>query len=83
MSLNVTPSNGASITVTGTNSTGAEVNFSDEVEFDNFVNLIKGRTTTDFTTEVSSYDKILTLSTCYNNWEKMVLHAKLIEHREK
>lgn len=60
-----------------------KTNFSDEVEFDNFVNLIKGRTTTDFTTEVSSYDKILTLSTCYNNWEKMVLHAKLIEHREK
>ena len=60
-----------------------KTNFSEEIDFENFISLVRGRSTTNFTTEVSTYDKILTLSTCYNNWEKMVLHAKLLEHKEK
>ena len=36
-----------------------------------------------FTSQVNELDKILTLSTCYNELEKVVLHAKLIKIEEK
>ena len=32
-----------------------------------------------FDTKVGSNDKLLTLSTCYNEVDRMVLHAKLIK----
>ena len=35
------------------------------------------------TPEVNELDKVLTLSTCYNELEKVVLHAKLIKIEEK
>ena len=35
--------------------------------------------TYNFNTEVNANDKILTLSTCYNDNDKVVLHAKLIK----
>ena len=37
----------------------------------------------NFNTTVNDYDQILTLSTCYNNSEKMVIHAKLIKKENK
>ncbi len=46
-----------------------------------FINTVKNRSLYDFAVDVSIDDKILTLSTCYNNAEKVVLHAKLIERR--
>ena len=55
-----------------------EINFTDD-EFDNFIKLISNRSKYNFNTSVNVDDKILTLSTCYNNNEKVVLHAKLIK----
>lgn len=44
-----------------------------------FVNMLMNRSQYNFNTDVSSSDKILTLSTCYSDTEKMVMHAKLIK----
>lgn len=52
--------------------------YSDE-EFNNFTDMLINRSVHNFDTTVNSSDRILTLSTCYNNYEKVVLHAKLIK----
>ena len=41
--------------------------------------MLKSRSQYDFNVEFSAEDKILTLSTCYNDEERVVLHAKLIK----
>ena len=45
--------------------------------------MIKKRSVHNFNVNVSNNDKILTLSTCYNKSDKVVLHAKLIEKESK
>ena len=53
--------------------------FSDENTFSSFVNVLKNRSIYDFGVDVTSNDKILTLSSCIGSGEKrVVLHAKLI-----
>ena len=59
-----------------------ETTFSDN-EFESFINLIKGRSSYNFETDVTNEDKVLTLSTCYNDNDKMVVHAKLIKYVQK
>lgn len=59
-----------------------ETFFSDN-EFESFINLIKGRSSYNFETNVTNEDKVLTLSTCYNDNDKMVVHAKLIKYVQK
>ena len=54
-------------------------NYDDSDAYSNFLNKIKNRSLYDFTTNITEKNKILTLSTCYNDKEKMVLHAKLIK----
>ena len=54
-------------------------NFSNE-EFEKFIKTIKKRSVHDFNVEVNTSDKILTLSSCYNNKDKIVLHAVLIKN---
>ena len=49
------------------------------VEFKTFINTIKERSVYDYNVDVNTSDKILTLSSCYNNEKRMVLHAKLIK----
>ena len=44
--------------------------------------MIKDRSSYNFNTNVTSTDNILTLSTCYNNSDKMVVHAKLIKNQK-
>ncbi len=56
-----------------------QTDFRSDEEFGNFLNTLKGRSMFDFRTSIGSTDKILTLSTCYNEFEKMVVHAKLIK----
>ena len=56
-----------------------QINFYDSNDYGDFISLLKNRSMYNFNTEVSTDDKILTLSTCYNNYEKMVMHAKLIK----
>ena len=52
--------------------------FSGDEEFSTFIDTIKSRSFYDYNTSVSTSDKILTLSSCYDNKIRMVLHAKLI-----
>lgn len=53
--------------------------FSNDNEFDQFVNTIKKRSIKEFDIDVSNSDNILTLSTCANNNKyRVVLHAKKI-----
>lgn len=56
-----------------------KVDFSSDDEYLNFINLILNRSQYDFNTYVGINDRIVTLSTCYNDEEKVVLHAKLIK----
>ena len=60
-----------------------KVSFDNDDEFMEFIDMIKNRSTNDFGTTVSNDDKILTLSTCYNDDEKVVLHAKLIKKESR
>ena len=48
-------------------------------EYKEFIQMIKGRSQFEFDVNVTENDKILTLSTCFNNKERMVVHAVLIE----
>ncbi|MBQ9012945.1 MAG: class B sortase [Bacilli bacterium] len=57
-------------------------NFSDN-DFSDFIDKIKKRSINDFNVEVKNSDKILTLSSCYDNKKRMVLHAKLINYENK
>lgn len=59
--------------------------FNSNGEFLKFVDLIKSRSIIKSSSvsdsniyKFDSGDKILTLTTCYNNWQKLVVHAKLI-----
>ena len=60
-----------------------QTNFNDETEYQNFLDMIKDRSSYNFDTNVASTDNIITLSTCYNNSDKMVVHAKLIKKESK
>ena len=56
-----------------------QIDFSSDSEFLEFINMLKERSQYDFNVEFNELDKILTLSTCYNDEERVVLHAKLIK----
>lgn len=60
-----------------------QTNFNNDNEFQDFINMIISRSSYNFNTSVSVNDYILTLSTCYNNSDKMVVHAKLIKKEQK
>ena len=60
-----------------------KTDFNDDTEYQNFLDMIKNRSSHNFNTNVTSTDNILTLSTCYNNNEIMVVHAKLIKKESK
>lgn len=55
------------------------VEFKDNDDFMNFASMLLDRSIHNFNTTISQNDKILTLSTCYSNNQKLVLHAKLIK----
>ncbi len=57
-----------------------KVEFNNDEEYDDFLTMIKNRSIYNFQTEPNHNDKILTLSTCYNRSEKLVVHAKMIKH---
>ena len=60
-----------------------QIEFSNSNEFENFLELIINRSSYDFKTTLSSNDQIITLSTCYNKADKIVVHAKLIKREIK
>lgn len=57
--------------------------FTSNDQFLNFANILKDRSQYNFNTPVYGEDKILTLSTCYDDYSKMVIHAKLIKKEAK
>lgn len=59
------------------------INFKNDNEFASFIQMIQDRSVYKFNTKVTNTDNILTLSTCYANNEKMVMHAKLIKYVDK
>ena len=60
-----------------------QVKFKDDKEFIEFGNTLINRSAYNFNTNITENDKILTLSTCYDNNNKAVLHAKLIKREKK
>ena len=60
-----------------------QVYFNDDNEYQKFLDMIIGRSMHNFNTSVNANDNILTLSTCYNESDKVVLHAKLIKKEVK
>ena len=56
-----------------------QVDFKTDEQFLNFTKMLMDRSAHNFDTQVSANDKIITLSTCYNETERVVLHAKLIK----
>lgn len=56
-----------------------QVRFSNAEAFLKFTEKLISRSNYDFNTAIEKSDKILTLSTCYDDTDKMVLHAKLIK----
>lgn len=57
--------------------------FTNEADFNAFANMLKDRSAHDFNTSVNGSDRIITLSTCYSETERVVLHAKLIKRQAK
>ena len=56
-----------------------KTDFSSDKEFSNFINKLKKRSIYNYNVDLNDTDSILTLSSCYNEKEKVVLHAKLVE----
>ncbi len=57
-----------------------DISFNNESELDNFINLTKSRSVHNFKETSDSVNKVLTLSTCYNRSERIVLHARLVNN---
>lgn len=60
-----------------------KVKFNNNEEFLNFSNILLNRSQYDFNTTINSEDRIITLSTCYNDDDKIAIHAKLIKKELK
>lgn len=58
-------------------------NFSNNNDFMEFASMITDRSMYDFDTKINENDYLLTLSTCYNKTDRMVIHAKLIKKETK
>jgi len=58
-------------------------NFNNNIEYQNWLNTMIGRSEYNFNTTVNINDKILTLSTCYGSDKRVVMQAKLIKRAEK
>ena len=58
--------------------------FNSDEAYGEFLNIMKSRSEVDFSAEVNTNDKILTLSTCKDNFgNRVVMHAKLIKRETR
>ena len=60
-----------------------QTDFNSEKEIQTFFDMLKERSVLNIDIPITSNDKILTLSTCYNNDIKIVVHAKLVKYMER
>ena len=58
-------------------------NFSSDDEFLNFAKTLKKRSNHNYNVDLNKDDYILTLSSCYNDSEKIVLHSKLVKREAR
>lgn len=58
-------------------------NFDNDEKYLEFLNLLLNRSVFNFNTSVDANDSIITLSTCYNKTDKIVMHAKLIKAQKR
>ena len=58
--------------------------FNSDESFDKFINTVERRSIYDFGVEVNYNDRIITLSTCFNDkGTRLVVHAKLVKIQER
>lgn len=60
-----------------------QTEFNDDTEYQNFLDLITSRSAFNFNSSVNTTDKIITLSTCFDDNDKVVMHAKLIKSEKR
>lgn len=72
-----------SVYVIETESYYITTNFNSDEEYLTFLETMKSRSRYDFDTNLSASDRIITLSTCYDDDRKTVVHAKLIKRELK
>lgn len=60
-----------------------QTSFSNKSDYQSFLNLISQRSILAFDVNLNTEDRILSLSTCLNKNEKVVMHAKLIKKETK
>lgn len=60
-----------------------QTEFNSDEDYIEFLNKLKARSFYDFKTQINEKDKIITLSSCYNNQLRVVLHAKLIKRENR
>lgn len=57
--------------------------FNNDESFLTFLQTLKSRSVYNYGVDINKDDKILTLSSCYDDKKRMVLHAKLIENQPR
>lgn len=57
--------------------------FATDDSYEKFIKTIKKRSVHDYKLDVTTNDKILTLSSCYDDTKRVVLHAKLIKQEKR
>lgn len=72
-----------SLYVIDTTSDYLQIDFSSENLYQEFLDMLVKRSHYQFETDVLKSDRIITLSTCYNSSQKLVIHAKLIKEIKK
>jgi len=60
-----------------------QTEFVDNNEFYTFATMLLNRSQHNFNTSINENDRLLTLSTCYRNDEKLAIHAKLIKKESR
>lgn len=60
-----------------------QTEFNSDDEYQRFIDMLLKRSSYNFNSYVNENDNIVTLSTCYNNSDKLVAHAKLIKKEKR
>ncbi len=60
-----------------------QTSFNSDKDFKEFANTLKKRSVYYFNANINEKDTLLTLSTCFNKKEKMVVHAKLLKKEKR
>lgn len=60
-----------------------QTEFNSDDEYQRFIDMLLKRSPYNFNSYVNEKDNIVTLSTCYNNSDKLVVHAKLIKKEKR